>query len=174
MKSNHKTQNIVYTALCASLLCICAQITIPSAVPFTMQTFAVTLTGILLKKKYGIFAVIIYILLGIFGLPVFSGFRSGIGVIAGTGGGYMFGWLFLAYFSAIAGEHCRNNVAAFFVCLIGLLLCYVFGTLWYALLYASGKSIAAVLSVCVFPFILPDMLKILLAIICANKMKNIN
>lgn len=171
MKKRFKTQDVVYIGLCSALIAICSWISIPATVPFTMQTFAVALTGMLLGGKRGVAAVVVYILLGTAGLPVFSGFRSGIGVLLGTTGGYIVGWIFYVLLSGIAGMYCNKPVKAILINCAGLFACYAFGTLWYAAAYSSDKTIPAILFTCVTPFILPDIIKIVLAFICAKRMK---
>ena len=89
-----KTTDLVYTALCAALIAVCSWISVPAAVPFTLQTFAVFAALNLLGGKRGTTAVLVYILLGAVGLPVFSGFKGGPGVLLGTTGGYIIGFLF--------------------------------------------------------------------------------
>ena len=84
---NLSTRKLAYTALMAVVLCICSWITVPFAVPFTMQTFAVFCSLLLLGGKLGTLSIGVYILLGMVGLPVFSGFRGGIGHIIGPTGG---------------------------------------------------------------------------------------
>lgn len=161
----------VFPAFFAALICVSAWICIPAAVPFTMQTFAVSLCGVLLGAKRGAAAVCIYILLGIIGLPVFSGFKSGAAVLLGATGGYTLGFIPLA---AIPGFFCSHFGRKLPVMLIsmtaGLLVCYAFGTAWYMAVYLSSpKSLGAVLSSCVLPFIIPDIIKVFLATLCSKK-----
>lgn len=171
MKQSSKTKDSILTALSAALITLCAWISIPSAVPFTMQTFAVALSGALMGAKRGAMSAIIYILLGIIGLPVFAGFRSGASVILGATGGYTLGFIF---FAAICGFFCRRFKRTMPVMLLsmtaGLISCYTFGTLWYMCIYLSEpQSLSAVLSACVIPFVIPDIIKIFLAAICVKK-----
>ena len=95
MSGKIKTLNLVYIALFAVLIVICSWISIPTLVPFTLQTFAIYLTVLLLGWKRGLGAILVYILLGIVGVPVFSGFKAGLGVVAGPTGGYIIGFIFL-------------------------------------------------------------------------------
>ena len=92
MKNSRLTQ-IVFIGLFAALIAVCSQIQIPGPVPFTLQTFAVFLAAGLLGGKRGSIAVLIYILLGAIGLPVFAGFKGGIGALLGTTGGYILGFI---------------------------------------------------------------------------------
>ena len=91
-----KTYDMVYVAVFAVLIAICSWISIPMTVPFTLQTFAVFLAVGVLGGKRGSLAVLIYILLGAVGIPVFAGFSGGIGQLLGNTGGYIIGFLFSA------------------------------------------------------------------------------
>ena len=89
-----KTYDIVYIAVFAVIMAICSWISIPAAVPFTLQTFGVFIAVGILGGKRGTLSVLVFILLGAIGVPVFAGFSGGIGVLAGTTGGYIIGFLF--------------------------------------------------------------------------------
>lgn len=170
------TSDLSRIALCTALLVLCSWISIPAAVPFTMQTFAVTLLAAVLGGKKGIISVLVYILLGAVGLPVFSGFRSGAAVILSSTGGYIIGFVFIAAIVGFTCDKFGTSLPAIIVSgLLGLIICYGFGTAWYMWIYTKGtKTLAAVLSSCVVPFIIPDIIKIILASLCAKKLKNLN
>ena len=87
--------DLTYMAVCAALIAVCSWISIPAAVPFTLQTFAVFCVLGLLGGKRGTVSILVYILLGAIGLPVFSGFNGGIGALLGTTGGYIIGFIFV-------------------------------------------------------------------------------
>ena len=87
--SRNKTLDMVYIALFAVLIAICSWISIPTSIPFTLQTFGIFVTVGVLGGKRGSFAVFIYLLLGAIGVPVFAGFSGGMGVLLGTTGGYI-------------------------------------------------------------------------------------
>ena len=91
MKS--KAYDLVLIALFAALMALCAWVTVPYAVPFTMQTFGVFLALLLLGGKRGTICMAVYLLLGAVGLPVFSGFRGGVGALVGSTGGYLVGFI---------------------------------------------------------------------------------
>ena len=95
MNNRFRVVDLTYMAVCAALIAICAWITVPAAVPFTLQTFAIFFVLSLLGGKRGTIAILVYILLGAVGLPVFSGFNGGLGALLGTTGGYIFGFLFI-------------------------------------------------------------------------------
>ena len=168
-------RDMTYIALCAALLVVCAWITIPFTVPFTMQTFGVFVSVGLLGTKRGTFAVLIYMLLGLVGLPVFSGFQGGPGVLFGITGGYIIGFVFGAW---IMGSLQTVMGCSFWESLVvmglGLITCYLFGTVWYVLVYMRGGSVAqwaAAVQSCVLPYILPDCGKICLAAVVVRRVR---
>lgn len=160
-------KEIPYVALGIALISICSWISIPAGIPFTLQTFAVCLVTALLGLKCGLWAVAGFILLGAMGVPVFSGFRGGPGVLLGTTGGYLIGFLFTALTIGLILRRFGESFPVLLCAMVaGLLLCYAFGTVWFMVVYArsaSPISLAAALNWCVFPYLIPDILKILLA-----------
>ena len=96
MNGKYKTLDLIYMAIGAALIAVCSWVTIPLVVPFTLQTFAVFTVVELLGGKKGCLSILVYILLGAVGLPVFSGFKGGIGALIGTTGGYIIGFIFIA------------------------------------------------------------------------------
>lgn len=146
-------------------------------VPFTLQTFGIFLAVGVLGGKRGSLAVLVYLLLGAIGIPVFAGFTGGIGIILGNTGGYMVGFLFTALamwaMESLLGK--KRWVLAFSM-LLGLLVCYVCGTTWFMLVYANNSGAVGVwtaLTWCVFPYIIPDILKILLALNISKRLVKI-
>ncbi len=154
-------------AVCAAVMAVCSWISIPAAVPFTMQTFGVFLAVGLLGGRNGTLAVCIYLLLGAVGLPVFSGFRGGLGHMLGATGGYIIGFLFSALvmwlMERILGRSMKTLVLSM---VAGLLVCYAFGTAWFIMVYTRDSGPVGVITAltwCVIPYIIPDALKIALA-----------
>ena len=164
---NNKTRNLVLVSLFAALIAICSWISIPSAVPFTLQTMAVFLAVGVLGGKLGSLCVLIYILLGSVGLPVFAGFAGGLGTLLGTTGGYILGFLFSALLMWLMEHFLGRKTWVLVVSMIlGLLVCYAFGTVWFRFVYLKTTGAVGwmtVLTWCVFPFLIPDALKIALA-----------
>ena len=161
-------------ALFAALMAICAWITIPAgAVPFTLQTFAIFAAVGLLGGRRGTIAVGLYLLLGLVGLPVFSGFGAGPGTLLGTTGGYIVGFLLSALVMwGLERLWGRNGWRLGTSMVLGLLSCYLMGTIWFMVAYAqsSGRvGVMAVLSMCVFPYVLPDLVKIALALLITRR-----
>ena len=172
-----KVRNMARCALLTALLCICAWIGFPLGdVSITMQTFGLFLTLGLLGGKIGSLSCFLYLLLGSVGLPVFSGFRGGLGTLLGATGGYILGFLAAALvywlITALLGTRLPIRAGA---SLLGLLVCYGFGTLWYALIWtkAGGLSLGLILGKCVLPYLLPDLIKLGLALAATEKLKRI-
>lgn len=165
--TRNKTLDMIYVGIFVILIAICSWISIPTLVPFTLQTFGIFLTFILLGGKRGTMTIIIYILLGIIGIPVFSGFRGGIGVLFGTTGGYILGFLLSGLFMwKMELFYSKKPWILALSMFIGLLLCYTFGTVWFMVVYAKHTGmigLGSVLSWCVIPFIIPDLIKLTLA-----------
>lgn len=161
----HSTiRNMARCALFAALLCICSWVAIPMPeISLTMQSFGIFLTLGLLGGNWGSVACLTWLCLGGVGLPVFTGFRGGPGVLLGATGGYLWGFLFtcLVYWTVTARFGQRSQLPAM---LLGLLCCYTCGTLWYLYAYAAADSLWLVLLKCVAPYILPDLAKLYLAL----------
>ena len=178
MTKNKRILRIVYISLFAVLMAVCSWIYVPFVVPFTMQTFAVFLALNFLGGMRGTVAILLYLSIGAVGVPVFSGFTAGVGVLLGQNGGYMLGWL-------IAGLAVwlfdllpiKKTVSRIISSIVGLVICYAVGTVWFAAVYArtSGEiGFLAVLSMCVFPFILPDAIKLALAYWLSIRLRKIS
>ena len=170
-----KTKMMVMTALMAVIITICSWISIPLVVPFTLQTFAIFFALVFLGGTYGTISISVYILLGIIGVPVFSGFKSGFAAITGPTGGYIVGFVFSGLlFILLTKVFGEKKVVIIVSMVLGLLLCYLIGTLWFMYVYAgteNAKSFGKVLSICVIPFIIPDACKMVLAYIMGGIVK---
>ncbi len=164
-------------ALGAALLAVCAWISIPTAIPFTLQTFAVFLVTGLLGLKRGTLAVVIYLLLGAVGLPVFAGFKGGPAALIGITGGYLLGFIFSALAVGLITKFFGRRIPVLVISMIiGLVLCYAFGSVWFMVLYIRSTgpiTMGAVLMSCVVPYLLPDAVKIALAVLLVDRLKNI-
>ena len=161
-------KNAAYIAMSAVILCVCSWLTIPFTVPFTMQTFGVYCALLILGGKRGMAAIGLYLLLGIAGLPVFSGFRGGLGHVLGPTGGYIVGFLFtgLAYLLMEQRLNHMRWLPRILLLEACILPCYLVGTLWFSAVSGMrGKEIGffSALSLCVLPYLLPDIVKLLLA-----------
>ena len=168
-----KLQDMAYIALFAALIAICAWISIPTAVPFTLQTFGVFCAVGLLGGKRGTLAVLVYIALGAIGLPVFAGFKGGLSALLGATGGYIVGFVLSALVYWLVTKLLGDRVwSAALGMALGLLVCYAFGTVWFMSVYARSTGaigMTTALGWCVFPFLLPDAIKIALALLVSRR-----
>ena len=169
------TKDYALCGLFAAVLAICSWISIPAAVPFTMQTFGVFLASGLLGGKRGTVTVLVWLLLGAIGLPVFTGFTGGIGHMLGVTGGYMVGFIFTALIMwAFEKAFGGSGRVLFISMLLGLMACYAFGTAWFLVAYARDTGpigLSAALSMCVVPFIIPDIIKTGLATLLSVRLR---
>jgi biotin transport system substrate-specific component len=166
LQSNKKisTKALVMTGMFTALICVMAQISIPTQpIPFTLAVFAILLTGALLPTRYAFLSVLTYLLLGAFGVPVFAGFMGGLGRLMGPTGGYLMAYPIMSFITALFYQWFKKYKVLALVAgmVVSLLLCYLIGTLWFSLI--SGNDFYKSLTLCVFPFVLFDTLKIVLA-----------
>ena len=173
-EKNFRTIDLAYIALGAVLIAVCSWISIPTPVPFTMQPFAMFFVLSMLGGKRGTTATFVYVLLGAVGVPVFADFTSGIGILLGNTGGYILGFLFigLIYWLMVhfLGKKLWVEILAM---VLGLAVCYGFGTAWFLLVYTRANGavgLAMGLSWCVIPFILPDLVKLGLALTLSRRL----
>ena len=172
-----QVRDLTHIALFAVLMTACAWISIPMPkplVPFTLQTFAMFAALITLGGCRGFYAIVVYLLLGAVGLPVFAGFQGGPGALLGTTGGYLIGFLASALvYWAITAHLGTGLKTVFLACVAGLAVCYAFGTAWFLFVYARTTGpigLMTALGWCVFPFIGPDLIKIGLAVFLSRKL----
>ena len=166
----HSARELCCTALFAAVIAISSWIAVPAAVPFTMQTFAVFFAVGTLGTRCGTAAVVTYILLGAVGLPVFSGFSGGAGVLFSATGGYIIGFVPAAIVGGVLCARFGKGVLPHALCMAaGLAVCYAFGSVWFALLH--GVDIKTALVSCVLPFVPFDKVKLFLAAALSQKMR---
>lgn len=174
-KKKLTTLDMAYIGLFACIMAICAWISVPGEIPFTLQTMGVFLAVGLLGGKRGTLAVLVYVLLGAVGLPVFSGFTGGIGRLMGATGGYILGFLASALIMWAVEKLLPKKLWALVLGMVlGLAVCYAFGTVWFLVVYTKAKgaiSLMSVLGMCVIPYIIPDLLKIALALVLTKTLK---
>lgn len=170
-----QTVDLVTIALVAAILCILAPVSITlgfTPIPVTLGLFAVVMAGIILGKNKGTICVLVYILLGAVGLPVFSGYIGGIQKIAGPSGGYLWGYLLLVW---VTGFFVEKFAGKWYMVLLGAMLgtvlCYAFGTVWMGI--QLEMSPVEALWAGVIPFIPFDIVKLIIAVAACCPVRNI-
>lgn len=167
-----KIKKIAYTSLFTALICASAFICIPTAPPFTMQTFAIFLSLLILGASKAFCAILIYVCIGLLGLPVFSAVQGGIGTLLNPGGGFIIGFLLMP--AAFAVTLNLFKLKPFYSCIASLLPLYTAGVIWFIFISGAGFSINTVCTAiltCVIPFIIPDILKLTLALFVQKRIK---
>lgn len=173
MMKRLKTTDLTLIGLCTACICILAPIAIPtpfSPVPVTFGFFAVVLIGAVLGSFKGLLCILVYLFIGMAGVPVFSNYGSGLSQVFGPTGGYLLGYLFLVWCVGFAAEHFIRKIRAYLIgAAVGAGLCYLFGTLWLSLqLDVTWK---AAFAMGVLPFIFVDLIKISMAVCLAYQIK---
>ncbi len=158
-------------AMFTALLAVYSQIAVPlPMVPVNLALLAVYLAAFLLDRRWALLSVSLYLMLGAVGLPVFAGFQGGPAALFGKTGGFLLGYLCTAAIAASmrlwAGTFAKRCLA----CALGLLGCYVPGTLWFMLV--TGLSLPLSLGYCVYPFLPGDAVKIALAAFLAPRLRS--
>lgn len=161
-KQVFSVKGIVFIGVFAAVTAVLAQIAIPTpwGISFTMQTLAVALAGFCLGRWKGTLSIFVYILLGIIGVPVFTGLNAGIAAITGPTGGYIWGFLFLGFACGMV-DVVKHKWLAILFGLVGLVICYVCGTFQFALI--SGRSFIEAMMLAVVPYIVKDVASIAVA-----------
>ena len=167
-----KTKQMVLIALMTAVTCVLGPLSIPlpfSPVPISLTNFAIFLAIFVLGMKNGTISFIIYLLLGAVGVPVFSSFRGGLQVLAGPTGGYLIGFIFLALIMGFALDHIdRKLVPTIIGMIIGMAVCYAFGTVWLAKLLSLSFKEGLMMGV--IPYLAGDVAKIIIAAIVGPKL----
>lgn len=158
MKQKASTRNYVLAALFAALVAVLSQIQLwVGPIPYNLAFFGVFLAGLMLEPVWATASVGLYLLLGMAGVPVFVGFQGGPAVLLGKTGGYIIGYFFLALATSLAAHRSGKPLAVGAGMLAGIVVCYAFGTAWFMVL--TGAKLLPALGACVFPFVVPDLLK---------------
>ena len=167
-----RTKQMVLIALMTAVTCVLGPLSIPlpfSPVPISLTNFAIFLAIFVLGMKSGTISFIIYLLLGAIGVPVFSAFRGGLQVLAGPTGGYLIGFIFLALIMGFALDHFnRKLVPTIIGMIIGMAVCYAFGTVWLAKLLSLSFKEGLMMGV--IPYLAGDAAKIIIAAIVGPKL----
>ena len=170
---NNRTLTIAVTSIMTAIMCIIGPIAIPiGMIPVSLTNLVIFFTIYLLGMKRALVCYMIYLLMGIVGLPVFSGYTCSLGRVFGPTGGYLIGFIPLIVIAGIVIDRYYNNKYLSFTGLLtGNLVCYVFGTLWFA--YQADISVKAAFIAGVAPFIILDLVKIMIVVTYGVKVRNI-
>lgn len=174
-KSKQTVRSMIFTALFATLMCIGAWIHFPSPVPASMQTFVVFCALGLTGSKKTFIMLVLYIMMGSVGLPVFSGFTGGIGALTGPTAGFIWGFLLgVPVFYIFEKRYTDKRIIIGYI--LYILLHYIPGALWYCRFTSPSLSLSALVAsalVTVAPFIIPDAVKLMLALITVKRLKKV-
>ena len=181
MKNKFTTVEITMMAVFAAILCVSAYLSIPTPLPnaahITLLNFMIMLIALVFEVRDSTIIVALWMILGAVGVPVFAGFSGGIGSLFGNAGGYIIGFLVGALvmwgMEKVMG---RKTWALAVQMVVGLIVCYAFGTAWFMIMYtrsAGPVGLVTVLGWCVFPFIIPDLIKIVVALGLTKSLKKV-
>lgn len=166
MKRKLTTQELTVMALLAAILCVSSYINIPlpiSPVPITAQVLVVYMTALLLKPKQAVITITVWLLLGIVGLPVFSGGRGGFGILAGPTGGFAISYLLAVFLVAFLCEKCKKNYQKLLILMgVGIPVIYIVGVPW--MKFVTGVDWPAAFVTGALPFLPWDVVKALAAV----------
>lgn len=165
------TRNLTLTAMLAALLCVAGPLTLPlGPIPLSLVTAVLMLTALLLGAGRAALCCGVYLLIGLLGVPVFSGFTGGIGAFAGPTGGFILGYLPLTVCCGLICARTQRRMPQLLAMLAGTALLYLTGTAWYC--WQSGVNASSALTVCVLPFLPGDTLKIAAVLTSGNAIKS--
>ena len=169
-----KIKDMTLTAVMAALICIAGPLTVAAGpVPLSLATFAVYLAGAVLGKKRGTIATALYLLIGLIGVPVFSGFSGGFQKLAGVTGGYLAGYLPCAFLAGLGAERMEKTGRKWILpamLVLGTAVLYTIGTAWFMI--QTKNSFGAALGLCVLPFLPGDAVKIIAVTLLTGPVRN--
>lgn len=179
IKEHHRiftTKELILIAMFTAITAVCAWISIPfGPIVFTLQTFAIFCTVCISGGKNGFFSILTYILLGAVGLPVFSHFSGGISALLSNTGGYIIGFIFIPLVYMTGEKFLGRKLPLRIVyLLLGLFICYAFGTAWFMFIYCRNVesiTLSQALKWCVTPFVPFDLAKMAFALIISERVK---
>lgn len=168
-----KTKDITIISICTALMCVLAPISIPlsGGVPISLATFVVMVLALVLKQYKAMCVVGLYLVLGLIGLPVFGGFTSGASILFGMTGGYLFGYILLAYITGLFASKFDNKAYLFLGMVVGTIALYILGTAYF--MKYTGMNLASSMAACVIPFIPGDIVKMVVALIISPRINKL-
>lgn len=175
LSNTERTRSMVVAALLAGMIAATSWITVPlfGPVPVTLQTVFVLLAGLLLPARWAVTSMLLYLALGVAGLPVFSQGQSGLAAILGPTGGFLLAFPFAAGAAALVqgalGGRYRPIAASIAAVIVAEIVLYAVGIPW--LMAQTGLSLVAALTAAFVPFIVPDAIKAAFAVSAASAIK---
>lgn len=174
-----KTKDITTIAICLALMCVLSPLSIPlsGGVPISLATFVVMVLAIVLKQYKSMIVVALYLLLGLIGLPVFGNFSSGASILFGMTGGYLFGYLLLAYITGLFASKFESketkikNIYLMLGMILGTAALYILGTAYF--MKYTGMNLQSSMMACVIPFIPGDLIKMVVALIISPRIEKL-
>lgn len=167
------TKNIILCAIFAALTAILSQISIPlpfTPVPINLAMISVFIAGGLLETKVSAISQLVYVIIGAIGVPVYANFTGGLGILVGPTGGYIVGYIITTIIIGVIVKRLGNSIYSYTVAMVvGILGCYFVGTVWF--MYITQNGLIEALIMCVVPFLIGDMLKIILSVFLVKKLK---
>lgn len=171
-KTNSKftIQQIAMIAVMTAVTCVLAPLSIPiGPVPISLTNLVIYFSLYLLGWKLGTLSYVIYLLIGLVGVPVFSGFTAGPAKLFGPTGGYLIGFIPMAIIAGIVIDKFSQRWIQILGMIVGTAICYAFGTAWFCI--QAGYTVSAALAVCVIPFIPADLIKMVIAMIIGPEIR---
>lgn len=172
-KKRIDVKKYVLVAVLAALISIISPLSINVlTIPFSLSIFIIALVALTFPPIYTVLAVLIYIALGVLGVPVFAGFKSGLGVLGGVTGGYIIGYIPFAILVSYANYIFKNKMVIEILMIVaGLFCCYLTGLIWYVI--QTDNTFSSAFLTTVAPFILPDVIKIVIAFVISMQLKRV-
>ncbi len=178
-RTKRKLPRALICSLFAAILCVISPHAIPMTVPLTLATLGIYVCACSLPPSMSTVSVLLYLAIGAVGVPIFSGYSGGIGKLAGPTGGYLVGYIPMALVisltvTLLVHRQKRPPIAVdiairMVACLLGTVVLYAFGTLWYVV--QQKTTFAAALPMCVFPFLPGDTAKIAAAALISRALE---
>ncbi len=170
VKTKGRTKNMVLCALFAALMAVLSQIVVPiGAIPFNLGVLGAFLAGMLLNVFWASASIIVYMLLALVGMPVLAGMQGGPGALFGPTGGFVIGYLAIAFLTSLAINKSNKIHMHIFSMAIGLIICYFLGTVYF--MFLTQNNLITSLTYCVIPFIIPDIIKLVCAYVLGKNLR---
>lgn len=162
------TYQLAVTALMAAVMCVLGPLSVPiGEVPISLTNLVICFAVWLLGAKFGTLSVLVYLLLGTVGLPVFSAYSGGLAKLAGPTGGYLIGFLPMAFIGGLVIEKTKGQpVLSALGLVVGIAVSYALGTAWFV--FQMGCELSYALAICVYPFIVFDLAKVVITVLVGN------